>query len=52
MPTYNEKKEVTLTVDNSKEEHCLRCGISRKDIRAHHYECQEWGTIHDKHLYK
>ena len=47
------KKEFEiLKVDNSKEEHCLRCGITRKDIRNHHYECQVYGKQYDKHIYK
>jgi hypothetical protein len=34
------------------QEICLRCGMSKKDIKKDNCGCKSWGTYYKKHIYK
>ena len=43
-------KELKKMIDN--QEICIRCGASRKEIRAEGLNCYAYGELYNNHIYK
>ena len=35
----------------TKEEYCIRCGLTREEIKKNQDNCQVYGTVYDTHKY-
>jgi len=47
----NQEKRFILKIADKKEVHCVRCGISKKEIRKEKFDCCVYGTQYKQHIY-